>query len=181
MRNESTSPQTPKRSFRWGRLFLIISIVMGVIFAGVGLGFVTASYNTMPNLQNDIRPAASSQIFDSHGTLITTVHSVENRVPVPLSKVPQNLQNAFVAVEDARFYQHMGVDPRGILRAAWSNVTGGGVAEGGSTITQQLAKNALLSQERTMKRIKPRLNQTHANMRKPNMSGIEVGIKASVK
>ena len=152
MRNESTSPQTPKRSFRWGRLFLIIAVVMGVIFAGVGLGFVTASYNTMPNLQNDIRPAASSQIFDSHGTLITTVHSVENRVPVPLSKVPQNLQNAFVAVEDARFYQHMGVDPRGILRAAWSNVTGGGVAEGGSTITQQLAKNALLSQERTMKR-----------------------------
>ena len=69
-----------------------------------------------------------------------------------MSKVPSNLQNAFVAVEDARFYQHMGVDPRGILRAAWSNVTGGGVAEGGSTITQQLAKNALLSQERTMKR-----------------------------
>lgn len=150
---KQTAPQEKgKRSLRWGRLVTIVSVVSFVIFSGIGLGFVTASYNTMPNLQNDIRPAASSQIFDAQGTLITTVHSVENRVPVPLSKVPQNLQHAFVAVEDARFYQHLGVDPRGILRAAWSNVTGGGVAEGGSTITQQLAKNALLTQERTMKR-----------------------------
>ena len=57
-----------------------------------------------------------------------------------------------MAVEDARFYQHSGIDPRGILRAVWSNITNRGVAEGGSTITQQLAKNAYLSQEQTLKR-----------------------------
>lgn len=64
------------------------------------------------------------------------------------------MQNAFVAVEDARFYEHSGVDPKGILRAVWANITNNGVSEGGSTITQQLAKNAYLTQERTLKRVK---------------------------
>jgi penicillin-binding protein 1A len=122
------------------------------MITGAGLGFLTASIHTMPSLKGELKPAASSQIYDVNGHLITTIHSVENRVPVPLSKIPQNLQNAFVAAEDARFYQHIGIDPRGIMRAIWSNITDRGVSEGGSTITQQLAKNALLTQDRTLKR-----------------------------
>jgi len=148
------SQKAGRRSSKNGnsKIIVIILIVFVVIITGAGLGFLTASIHTMPNLTDEIRPAASSQIYDINGKLISTVHSVENRVPVPLSKIPKNLQNAFVAAEDARFYQHIGIDPRGILRALWSNVTGGGVAEGGSTITQQLAKNALLTQDRTLKR-----------------------------
>lgn len=134
------------------KLTVIILIVFVVMITGAGLGFLTASIHTMPSLKDDIRPAASSQIYDINGKLINTVHSVENRVPVSINKIPKNLQNAFVAAEDARFYQHIGIDPRGILRAVWSNITDRGVSEGGSTITQQLAKNALLSQDRTLKR-----------------------------
>jgi 1A family penicillin-binding protein len=76
----------------------------------------------------------------------------ENIRPVRLADVPAVLRNAVIATEDARFYEHGGVDPRGILRALWTNVRKGRVAEGGSTITQQLVKSRLLSPERTLVR-----------------------------
>ncbi|AJQ27844.1 transglycosylase domain-containing protein [Pelosinus fermentans] len=153
-KERSDSLKDGRRSSKNGnsKLTVIILIVFIVMITGAGLGFLTASIHTMPSLKDEIRPAASSQIYDVNGKLINTVHSVENRVPVSINKIPKNLQNAFVAAEDARFYQHIGIDPRGILRAVWSNITDRGVSEGGSTITQQLAKNALLSQERTLKR-----------------------------
>lgn len=99
-----------------------------------------------------MRPAVSSQVFDSRGRLITTLHSDQNRLPIDINKVPQNLQNAFIAAEDNRFYEHIGIDPIGIFRAIFANLTNRGIAQGGSTITQQLAKNAFLSQEQTLKR-----------------------------
>lgn len=132
---------------------LIVGILAFVVIGiGVGLGFLSATIQSAPNLRGDIRPAASAQVFDVNGKLITVLHAVENRLPVPLEKIPKDLQNAFVALEDNRFFQHGGVDPRAILRAVWINIAAGGVSEGGSTITQQLAKNAFLTQERTWKR-----------------------------
>ena len=74
-----------------------------------------------------------------NGNEIANIHATENRMPVKIAQIPKDLQNAFIAVEDARFYEHSGIDPRGILRALWANISGGGVSEGGSTITQQLA------------------------------------------
>ena len=141
-----------KKGSSAGRIFLGFMIVVLVMITGIGCGFLTASMNTKPDLASDIRPPASSQIYDINGNEIANVHAAENRRPVKISQVPKNLQNAFVAVEDNRFYEHMGVDPRGIMRALWSNVRGQTISEGGSTITQQLAKNAYLTQERTMKR-----------------------------
>lgn len=76
----------------------------------------------------------------------------ENIRPVRLPDVPQILRNAVLVTEDARFYEHGGVDPRGIVRALWTNVRKGRVAEGGSTITQQLVKSRLLNPERTLVR-----------------------------
>jgi penicillin-binding protein 1B len=76
----------------------------------------------------------------------------ENIRPVRLPDVPQVLRNAVLVTEDARFYEHGGVDPRGIVRALWTNVRKGRVAEGGSTITQQLVKSRLLNPERTLAR-----------------------------
>jgi penicillin-binding protein 1A len=132
---------------------LIVGILAFVVIGiGVGLGFLSATIQSAPNLRGDIRPAASAQVFDVNGKLITVLHAVENRLPVSLEKIPKDLQNAFVALEDNRFFQHGGVDPRAILRAVWINLAAGGVSEGGSTITQQLAKNAFLTQERTWKR-----------------------------
>lgn len=134
------------------RVFVGFLIVFLVMVVGVGCGFLTASMNTKPDLINDIRPPASSQIYDINGNEIANVHSTENRMPVKLAQIPRELQNAFVAVEDNRFYDHMGVDLRGIARAMWANLRGRTVSEGGSTITQQLAKNAYLTQDRTLKR-----------------------------
>ncbi|MGH7414051.1 MAG: PBP1A family penicillin-binding protein [Candidatus Rokuibacteriota bacterium] len=76
----------------------------------------------------------------------------ENIRPVRLPDVPAVLRSAVLATEDARFYEHGGIDPRGILRALWTNIRKGRVAEGGSTITQQLVKSRLLNPERTLAR-----------------------------
>jgi penicillin-binding protein 1B len=76
----------------------------------------------------------------------------ENIRPVHLAELPSSLRDAILATEDVRFYEHSGVDPRGILRALWTNVRKGRVAEGGSTITQQLVKSRLLNPERTLVR-----------------------------
>ena len=76
----------------------------------------------------------------------------ENIRPVHLGELPPVLRDAILATEDVRFYEHGGVDPRGILRALWTNVRKGRVAEGGSTITQQLVKSRLLNPERTLVR-----------------------------
>jgi penicillin-binding protein 1A len=72
--------------------------------------------------------------------------------PVEVEKLPEHVAGAFIAIEDRRFYSHMGVDPRAIARALRANVQAGGVSEGGSTITQQLAKNAFLSNRQTLRR-----------------------------
>lgn len=131
------------------RLFIALCLV---VFAGLGFGYIFAAYQSLPAVGNNMRPAVSSQVFDSHGRLITTLHSDQNRLPIDINKVPQNLQNAFIAAEDNRFYEHIGIDPIGIFRAIFANLTNRGIAQGGSTITQQLAKNAFLSQEQTLKR-----------------------------
>ena len=131
------------------RLFIALCLV---VFAGLGFGYIFAAYQSLPAVGNNMRPAVSSQVFDSHGRLITPLHSDQNRLPIDINKVPQNLQNAFIAVEDNRFYEHIGIDPIGIFRAIFANLTNRGIAQGGSTITQQLAKNAFLSQEQTLKR-----------------------------
>ena len=131
------------------RLFIALCLV---VFEGLGFGYIFAAYQSLPAVGNNMRPAVSSQVFDSHGRLITTLHSDQNRLPIDINKVPQNLQNAFIAAEDNRFYEHIGIDPIGIFRAIFANLTNRGIAQGGSTITQQLAKNAFLSQEQTLKR-----------------------------
>lgn len=150
MRRRVTPRQKKKRGFK--QYFFGFLIFILIVILGAGCGFVGATLQSLPDIGNNMQPAASSQIFDIHGKLISTVHSAENRVPVPIDKVPKNLQNAFIAAEDVRFYEHNGIDPRGILRALATNILHSGVSQGGSTITQQLAKNAFLTQERTIKR-----------------------------
>ena len=86
--------------------------------------------------------------------LLTSIlgDQLENRRPVKLDQIPKSLQDAVIATEDVRFWHHPGVDPLGILRAVFRNVTHHGVTEGGSTLTQQLVKNYYLTSERTYRR-----------------------------
>ena len=96
--------------------------------------------------------AQSSMIFAADGSLITTLHGPENRIEVPLAQIPDIVQRAVIDIEDERFYYHHGVDIRAIIRAAKANADAGTVAQGGSTITQQLVKNTLLSSGKTLDR-----------------------------
>ncbi|MBQ7453645.1 MAG: penicillin-binding protein 1A [Selenomonadaceae bacterium] len=154
-RGRAQNPQSPapkKKSSTFLKIFIGLIIFIIVMAVGVGIGFVTANLNVKADLSKDILPPASSQIYDSAGNEIANIHATENRMPVKIEQIPVNLQNAFIAVEDNRFYEHKGVDPRGLLRAIYTNIVAQEIAEGGSTITQQLAKNAYLTQDRTFKR-----------------------------
>ena len=132
----------------------IISAVLALILVGflcVAGFFALAKFSTAKILSKDMVPMASSQFFDAKGNLLTTVDSEEDRIPVTIDKVPKNLQNAFLAAEDIRFYQHGGIDFKGIGRAIYTYFRWREV-QGGSTITQQLAKNYFLTQDQTLTR-----------------------------
>lgn len=154
MRNSDIKREKPrKKGSTLKKIFLFLFIILFIAGAGAAAGFFVSVTSHLPDVTGNITPNASSRIYDEKGRLITTVHAEENRIPVSIDQVPQNLQNAFVAAEDVRFYEHHGIDPRGILRAIFSNVvSGNATGQGGSTITQQLARNAFLTQEQTLKR-----------------------------
>ena len=103
------------------------------------------------NVLTDYRPLRASQIFSADGEMIGEFF-VEKRVLVPVDQLPDTVKKAFVAAEDARFYHHHGIDYLGIARAAWTNLRAGGVVQGGSSITQQVAKLLILGQERSLAR-----------------------------
>lgn len=100
---------------------------------------------------HDYQPSLMTKVHDDNGQVMGQFY-VERRVFTPLDEVPQHLINAVIAVEDARFFKHPGLDIRGIFRAAWTNLKRGGKFEGASTITQQLARTLFLSPERTFQR-----------------------------
>jgi len=97
------------------------------------------------------QPSLTTTIYASNGEIIGWLYK-ENRIWVPIEEIPPVMKNAIVAIEDSRFYQHHGLDFIGIFRAVRTNLTHGDVAQGGSTITQQLARGIFLSPRRTLER-----------------------------
>ena len=97
------------------------------------------------------RPPVTTRIYADDGTLVGEFY-VERRYLVPLETIPQHVRLAFLGAEDADFYSHRGVDPTGIVRALLANVLHGQVVQGGSTITQQVVKQLLLTPERSYER-----------------------------
>ncbi len=97
------------------------------------------------------QPDITTKIYDKNGILISELFR-EKREITPFDKIPKNLINAFVAIEDNEFYDHWGVNPRGIVRAFFINLFAGSIRQGGSTITQQLAKILLTTRERSLYR-----------------------------
>ena len=130
--------------------FLVICVICLMIMgASVLYGF--SSLFAPPNMDETLIPDAASQFYDINGNVIYTTLSEERRIPVTIDKIPKHVQQAFIAIEDNRFYEHSGIDYRGTARALVSTLSGREV-QGGSTITQQLAKNAFLTQERSIVR-----------------------------
>jgi len=97
-------------------------------------------------------PAQTSVVVAADGSLLAELHAEQDRELVPLDRVPQALRAAVVAVEDARFYEHSGIDAGAVARAFAENAREGRVVQGGSTITQQLAKNTVTGDEKTLDR-----------------------------
>lgn len=122
------------------------NVVFFLVLAGMGACLV-ALYIPMPQPQMPL----ASEVYDIHQNLVTTFYN-QNRRHVPLETVPDFLQKAFLAVEDHRFFEHHGINPGRILKAAWHDITHRSLAQGASTITQQLAKNAYLTHERSFTR-----------------------------
>lgn len=122
-----------------------------VFLVALSLGSAVAlalAYNRLPDVATleQYIPSQGSELFDRRGRRISKIG--ENRIVVPLSQVPKHVQQAVISAEDGNFYRHGGIDPVGILRAAWITVSSGGKSRvGGSTITQQLALNLYLQRD----------------------------------
>lgn len=129
----------------------IIICIVSFVIMGLSVLYGFSSFFAPSNMDEALIPDAASQFYDINGNAIYTTLSEERRIPVTIDKIPKHTQLAFIAIEDNRFYEHGGIDYRGTLRALVSTLSGGEV-QGGSTITQQLAKNAFLTQERTILR-----------------------------
>ena len=117
------------------------------LVAAVSVAYARTSIPT----PNQLVSAQTTIIYFSDGKTEIGRFGSQNRINITLSQVPDHVQKAVLAAEDRSFYQNKGISPRGIVRAFWNNLRGGST-QGGSTITQQYAKNAYLSQERTYKR-----------------------------
>ncbi|UYY57587.1 transglycosylase domain-containing protein [Sphingomonas sp. S2-65] len=143
--NLPAPPRRRRNVLRW--ISRGIAALILLFFVAVGWLAVTAPLNK--SLQPPVPPSIT--LLASDGTPIARRGGVIG-APVDVSKLPEHVRDAFVAIEDRRFYGHWGVDPRGILRAAWHNTTSDGRSQGASTITQQLAKNAFLTMDRTATR-----------------------------
>ena len=144
------------KSTKWGKKFgftlvqicLLALIAVGIIGASAGIGIFKGVLASAPDISNvDVTPTRfSTFVYDIENNQTAKLVSTDsNRIPVTIDMVPKDLQNAFVAIEDARFYTHNGIDIKGIFRAAYIGIQnvlkGGEFTEGASTITQQLLKN----------------------------------------
>ncbi len=135
------------------RLSFILALCVALALLGAVVGIAKAFVDTAPTLDLAALDAQdkTSFIYDSQGNLITDYKGTEDRIMVSIDEIPEMLQNAFIAVEDARFYEHNGVDVKRIVGALVANFTSGST-QGGSTITQQLIKQTVLSSEQSYKR-----------------------------
>ncbi|AOH83247.1 penicillin-binding protein [Sphingomonas panacis] len=138
----------PRRRIAWGRWIMRALGALVILFVLL-VGWLAITAPLSKSLQPPLPPSVT--LLAEDGTPIARRGAIIG-APVDAAKLPKNVTNAFIAIEDRRFRTHWGIDPRGILRAMLHNIGRGGLREGGSTITQQLAKNAFLDSDRTAAR-----------------------------
>ena len=167
------------KNARMGKKFLVtffkatlICLLAITIFAGfAGFGVVKGIIDSAPDISeiNVVPTGYSTFVYDQEGNEIAKlVAQNSNRIPVSIDKIPKNLQNAFVAIEDERFYEHNGIDIKGIIRAGVKGITSGNFSEGASTITQQLIKNNVFTEwvngESTTEKFKRKFQEQYLAM-----------------
>lgn len=145
----------PKKKKRRGlRIFLLVMAVLVLAVIGVCIGIWISIIKDAPKLNtSDIVPSNyTSIIYDDNGVEIDKLHGEENREYVTLDQIPEDLQHAVVAIEDERFYEHNGIDIKGIFRALVIDIKERNFSQGASTITQQLIKNEMLTSDKKITR-----------------------------
>ncbi len=139
-----------RKVFRWIFRFLIVGTVLGVTTLGITYLVIAKDLPDVDTLR-DVQLQVPLRVYTNDAKLIS-VFGEKRRIPVQIDEMPDNLINAFIAGEDARFREHPGVDYQGLIRAAWTLATTGEKSVGGSTITQMLARNFFLTLEKTYTR-----------------------------
>ncbi len=138
-----------------GRRRFLLALILGLLAVGAGtlIGLFQIYLGDLPQLRflEEYRPSASTRLLDAHGRLIGELY-VERRKPVRLSQISPVFLKALVAVEDERFFDHVGVDVAAILRAVWADIRSKSFAQGGSTITQQLTRTLFLDPDKSLRR-----------------------------
>jgi penicillin-binding protein 1A len=139
------------------RRFWFPAVILLALAAGGLTGIIAAYQLNYSQAASEVaalatyRPSVVTRIYADDGQTVIGEFALEKRIPLKYEEIPANMKNAILAVEDARFYDHIGIDPIRIVGATWKNLTSDKV-EGGSTLTQQLAKNLFLTREQTLKR-----------------------------
>nr|WP_321402612.1 PBP1A family penicillin-binding protein [uncultured Desulfobacter sp.] len=136
--------------FMWLFILFLLAVIAGCAAMTAGFYYFSQDLPKI-NTLNDYRPAIVTNVFSDDGRKIGEFYN-ERRIVVPLSDMPANLLNAFVAAEDSRFREHPGIDVKSIVRAFIKNFKAGSIVQGGSTITQQVTKSFLLTPEKTYER-----------------------------
>jgi penicillin-binding protein 1A len=139
-----------RKLFRWSITFLVVSFALGL--SAIGVTYLVFAPD-LPDVETlrDVQLQVPLRVYSADGKLIG-IFGEKRRIPVSIDEISDCLKQAFIAGEDARFYEHPGVDYQGITRAVWSLATTGERTIGGSTITQQLARNFFLTSEKTFTR-----------------------------
>lgn len=163
------------KSKKWGHKFglsimklcLLLLLGVGIIGISAGIGAFRGIISTAPDISKiDVSPSGfSSFVYDSEGHQIEKLVAADsNRIPVSMDQIPENLAHAFVAIEDERFYDHNGIDIKGIMRAGVSAIKNRELGQGASTITQQLLKNNVFdnwTNESTTEKIKRKIQEQY--------------------
>ena len=146
----------PERTHLLRRLWLPAVLLLALAAGGL-TGIIAAYELNYSRAANEVaalatyRPSVVTRVYADDGETVIGEFALEKRIPLKYEEIPPVLKNAVLAVEDVRFYEHIGIDPIRIVGAAWKNITTDRV-EGGSTLTQQLTKNLFLSKEQTYTR-----------------------------
>ena len=138
-------PRSLQRALRrWGPLWWL-NIVSAAVVAFIAANFIIDYTLAQVPLPPEVKLPSTSKVYDRHGKLIATYRDEVTRFIIDTTELPDHVRQAVLAAEDRDFFDHEGVSPAGMLRAAWANFTSGTVEQGGSTITQQYIKNAVLN------------------------------------
>ena len=165
--NKSNKKGDNKSGFTIGKVLkiLLLSLIIVFICGGLVLGGITLSIiKDVPEIDPNTIVASldqTSTIYDDNGELLEKIQTLEYRTIVGLDKIPQNLQNAFIAIDDERFLKHPGVDIIGIMSSLKDNLIAGHTVRGASTITQQLARNVYLPDTATEQSLDRKIKEAY--------------------